>query len=88
MATIKFHRRAQQYFKRLQPSLQDAIKEKLRKLAKNPENYAGVKKMEGKWVGFYRIRQGNLRIIYLYHQDEDLVLITHIAPRGDIYKSR
>lgn len=88
MATVKFHRRARQYFKRLQPSLQEAIKEKLRKLAENPENYPGVKKMEGRWAGFYRIRQGNLRIIYLHHQEKNLVLVTHIAPRGDIYKSR
>ena len=88
MANVKFHRRARQYFKRLQPSLQDAIKEKLKKLAEDPENYPGVKKMEGKWAGFYRIRHGNLRIIYLCLEDKDLVLVTHIAPRGDIYKSR
>ena len=75
MANVKFHRRARQYFKRLQPFLQDTIKEKLKKLAEDPENCTGVKKMEGKWAGFYRIRQGNLRIIYLYHQDKDLVLI-------------
>ena len=88
MATIKFHRRARQYFKRLQPSLQNAIKEKLKKLAEDPENYPDVKKMEGKWAGFHRIRHGNLRIIYLYPQDKDVVLVTHIAPRGDIYKNR
>ena len=68
--------------------MQDTIKEKLKKLAEDPENYSGAKKMEGRWTGFYRIRQGNLRIIYLFHSDKDLVLVTHIAPRGDIYKSR
>ena len=88
MADVKFHRRARQYFKRLQPSVQDAIKEKLKKLAEDPENYPNVKQMEGNWAGFYRLRHGNLRIIYLHHQDKNLILVTHIAPRGDIYKSR
>ena len=88
MAAVKFHRRARHYFKRLQAPVQTAIKEKLKKLAEDPENYPDVKPMEGKWAGFYRIRHGSLRIIYLHNLEKDLVLVTHIASRGDIYKNR
>ena len=42
--------------------------------------------MYGEWAGYYRIRVGNIRIIFWFDDFEDIVYIDHIGPRGDIYK--
>jgi mRNA-degrading endonuclease RelE of RelBE toxin-antitoxin system len=36
---------------------------------------------EGVWL-----RHGGLRVIYQWDKAEDTVIISHIGPRGDIYK--
>ena len=44
-----------------------------------------VKKMKGNWHGFYRLRVGDLRIIF-YEKDETTIKIHKIGFRGNIYK--
>ena len=45
-----------------------------------------VKKLHGKWRGFYRIRKGKLRIIALFDFDNATVFIEIIDWRGGAYK--
>lgn len=59
---------------------------KLKELARNPSTATGVKPMAGEWLGFYRLRHANLRIIYLHDRANDAIVIAHIGPRGDVYK--
>lgn len=33
-----------------------------------------------------RIRIGDLRVIFWYDEQDDLIYVDHIGPRGDIYK--
>jgi mRNA interferase RelE/StbE len=47
---------------------------------------AGVKPMAGEWAGYFRLRHGNLRIIYFHDKGNDTVVVAHIGPRGDVYK--
>ena len=42
--------------------------------------------MLGKWEGYYRIRIGNVRVIFWIDQQEATIYIDHIGPRGDVYK--
>ena len=46
----------------------------------------GVKAMVGEWKGFYRLRHGDLRIIYSLDMANQTVVVAHIGPRGDVYK--
>jgi mRNA interferase RelE/StbE len=46
----------------------------------------GVKPMAGEWAGFFRLRHGDLRVIYILDRAGDSVVIAHIGPRGDVYK--
>ena len=46
----------------------------------------GVKAMAGEWKGFYRIRHGDLRIIFTLETSERTVVIAHLGPRGDLYQ--
>lgn len=43
-----------------------------------------IKRMKGNWYGFYRLRIGNLRIIF-YEKDENIIKIHKISFRENIY---
>jgi len=44
-----------------------------------------VKKLKGKWKGFYRIRTGKIRIIISVDIENELIQIINIGKRGNIY---
>jgi mRNA interferase RelE/StbE len=86
MAQLVLHRRAARYFERLDERLKSQLRAKLDELARDPAAMPGVKPMAGEWRGFYRLRHGDLRIIYLVDEPNDRVVVAHIGPRGDVYK--
>ena len=45
-----------------------------------------IKKLKGKWFGFYRIRKGDLRVIAFFDFDREQVLVEVIDWRGSVYK--
>ena len=45
-----------------------------------------IKKLTGKWAGFYRIRRGKIRIIAEFNFKNPFVFIEEIDWRGNIYK--
>ena len=63
----------------------DNIKLVLRKFQGENINI-NIKKMKGKWEGFYRIRDGKLRIIAEFHFENFRVYIEQIDWRGNAYK--
>ena len=44
-----------------------------------------IKKLKGKWAGFYRIRSGRLRIIIEFDFENSVVFIEEIDWRGNVY---
>ena len=42
--------------------------------------------MLGEWKGYYRIRIGNVRLIFWVDQVKKIIYVDHIGPRGDVYK--
>ena len=86
MAQLVLHRRAARYYDRLDERLKVQLRAKLDELAQDPLAMPGVKPMAGEWRGFYRLRHGDLRVLYLFDQLNDRVIVAHIGPRGDIYK--
>jgi len=45
-----------------------------------------IKKLKGKWTGFYRIRKGRLRVIAEFDFENSAVFIEEIDWRGNVYK--
>jgi mRNA interferase RelE/StbE len=86
MPTPIVHRRAARYFERMDARIKRQLILKLERLAENPAAMPGVKPMAGEWAGFYRMRHGDLRVIFLHDQSGDRIVIAHIGPRGDVYK--
>ena len=86
MPRLIVHRRAARYLDRMDTRIKAQLKAKLEQLAQNPTAMSGVKPMAGEWAGFYRLRHGDLRVIFLHDRAADTIVIAHVGPRGDVYK--
>ena len=62
----------------------EKIRNKIDGLAENPRP-PGVKRLKG-GEGYYRIRSGDYRILYLIVEAKLLVLVVKIGNRRDVYK--
>lgn len=53
---------------------------------KGEDENINIKKLKGKWLGFYRIRFGRVRIILKVDFKYKVVFIDRMDYRGDVYK--
>jgi mRNA interferase RelE/StbE len=58
----------------------------LEQLSKDPFNSPNTKKMKGMEDNIFRLRIGNYRLIYEIVNNELIIFVVRIGPRGDIYK--
>lgn len=86
MSEVVVHRRVLRYLDRLSHQDRMRIRTVLVRLAADPIGYPGVVAMAGEWTGYYRVRVGDLRVIFWYDRESDIVYVDHVGPRGDIYK--
>ena len=86
MSKVIVHKRALRYLQRMPRSDRERIKNALRLLSDDLTGYSGVIHMAGEWIGYRRIRVGSYRVIFFYNEQEDMIYVDHIGPRGDIYK--
>lgn len=85
MYKLKYRRQARNYLARLPFKIKSRIVDKLHEIQKNPDDPAlDVDKLKGE--AGYRIRVGQYRIIYTRHEDQLIIEVVKIRPRGDIYK--
>ncbi len=86
MYKIEFLEEAYKEFKKLDRPVQEIIKNKLDKLAQNPETLKNnIKQLKGKYSGLFRLRVGNYRIIYKMYNEKLLIVIVRIGHRKEIY---
>jgi len=45
-----------------------------------------IKKLYGKWQGYYRLRRGKIRIIFEVNKSAKVLYIEKVDFRGDVYK--
>ncbi len=45
-----------------------------------------IKKLKGKWKGFYRVRKGKIRIILRFDFDKLIIFVEEVGYRKDIYE--
>jgi len=86
--SVVVHKRAAKYLKSLPDDQKSRIKETLKKLENGIDKRTDVKKMSGEWKGYYRMRVGDIRIIFWIEYVLKTVYIDHIGSRGDIYKKK
>ena len=85
MYQLKYRRQARNYLARLPVKIKSAIVNNLHELAVNPDkaslNIDILKGREG-----FRLRVGQYRAIYTRQDDQLIIEVVKIRPRGDIYK--
>ncbi|MGJ5675668.1 MAG: type II toxin-antitoxin system RelE family toxin [Nostochopsis sp.] len=54
-------------------------------LEKNPRFHPNIKALKGDFIGYYRYRIGDYRVIYQVDDDSNQVMITTIVHRRDAY---
>ena len=85
MYQLKYRRQARNYLARLPFKIKSRIVNKLHQLKENPDNPTlDVDKLKGE-TG-YRLKVGQYRIIYTRLNDQLIIEVVRIRPRGDIYK--
>lgn len=70
------------------PNSSDALKDELKKLIQHLRGETvsiDIRKLYGKWAGYYRIRKGKIRIILSFDKDEQSIYVDTIDFRGDVY---
>ena len=85
MYQLKYRRQARTYLAKLPFKIKSRIVDRLHEIQKDPDNPAlDIDKLKGE-LG-YRLRVGQYRIIYTRHEDQLIIEVVKIRPRGDIYK--
>lgn len=82
---VIIHRKAERVLKRLDGDTLERIRRAIRGLANEPRP-PGYKKLSG-YENLYRIRVSDWRIIYAIEDDQLIVLILEVSPRGGAYRT-
>ena len=67
-------------------SIDPTIRKAIEKVIFFENTNINIRKMKGKWKKYYRIRQGDLRIIIKFEVEHCTVLIYRVGWRGNVYK--
>ena len=85
MCQLRYRRQARNYLARLPFKIKSRILDQLHQIQENPDDPTlDVDKLKGE--SGYRLRVGQYRIIYTRYEDQLIIEVVRIKPRGDIYK--
>ncbi|HET9680308.1 MAG TPA: type II toxin-antitoxin system RelE/ParE family toxin [Gammaproteobacteria bacterium] len=85
MYHIRLHKQAAKGLLKMPRKMAKKLQMELARIAQSPKNYTGdFKPLRGRPA--WRLRIGGWRAICEIHDDELVILVLDIAPRGDIYK--
>lgn len=88
---IKVNKTSSKYLKKLENKKKENLLLHIKELKNWIENREltfplDIKTLKGQWEGKYRIRAGDVRIIFQIDPGEKLIRILYIGPRGDVYR--
>ena len=86
MYRIEFARKAAKFYKRVNAVTAKRLNNIFKGLEENPFSLPNTKHLQAELSGSYRIRMGNIRIIYSVNDTDKIVYIEVIGFRGDVYK--
>jgi mRNA interferase RelE/StbE len=82
--TVLIDRQPQKVFRRLPRNILQRIREAISGLITDPLP-PGCKKLVG-YENLYRLRVGDWRISYAVEQEQLIILVIEVAPRGSAYR--
>jgi len=86
--TVKISRKARKYLDRMTSSqkVKRQLENCIEALGDNPRPHGYGPVKTANVPDTFRVRQGDLRILYVTNEDEKTVSVTAIKPRGDAYR--
>ena len=85
--TIEYSGDAEKFIEK--QNIHNEVREELKKFLmkiKGENINIDLKKLGGEWEGYYRIREGRLRIIFEPNKNKRILFVEKIDFRGDVYK--
>jgi len=86
---VTISKTAKKYLEKTRGKKQDHLLSNIKELKNWIENRSrgnlDIKALKGQWEGKFRLRIGNIRVIFEIIINERLIKILYIGPRGDIY---
>jgi mRNA interferase RelE/StbE len=86
MYKVSLHKKAVKYYESLADKTVRRINKAIEAMSNNPFEGPHIKRLRGTHEGKYRYAAGDLRIVYRVNEEEKIILIEAMGPRGDIYK--
>jgi mRNA interferase RelE/StbE len=86
MFKLSIHKKAAKYYQTVDDNTAGKINRVLEEVSRNPFTGADIKKLHGRLAGKYRVRVGDLRIIYTVDNASEMIMIEAMGPRGSVYK--
>ncbi len=93
--TLKFRKSAIKFLQSADSETTANIRQKLNQLVSSVENQSiipfndlDIKKMKGNWEGYYRLRIGKIRVIFIVDLTLGDIEIYNIGFRGGVYKDK
>lgn len=84
---VKLSQNAESYYKRTGANTKERLERCFEDLEEEPKDWSHprVKKLRGELSGLWRYRVGDLRVVYRVKDQQKVVDVVAIGPRGDIY---
>jgi len=86
MYRVELSREAQRFYERCDKAVSKKLSRCFAALEKNPRVGNNVKALKGRFVGSYRYRLGDLRVVYTINDQLVAVYVITIAKRSDVYE--
>lgn len=91
---VQFSKRAVKFLKKLDAKTLERVRQKILQLQARieaegviPFNELDIKKLKGQWDGYFRLRVGQIRVIFTLTADDiEVLLIYDIDVRGSVYE--
>jgi mRNA interferase RelE/StbE len=90
---VNFRKQAFKFLQKSSPNLIAEIRQQLDQIdiaielqSVIPFTELDIKKMKGDWAGYYRLRIGDVRVIFSVDDKSGNVDVYKIGSRGDVYK--
>jgi len=86
MYEISMTRKAQKFYDKASNELVVQLNDCIENLSQSPYKGSDIKKLKGKYSGYWRYRIGSYRVIYLIDEGNKNITIFLIAHRKEAYR--